>query len=385
MNSSVAVIIPAGGSGQRLGANIPKALVQLAGRTLIEHAVTNLSPIADQIVVATPAGYEEEFRSLLGDQITVVTGGENRSDSVKAALAVVHPETTYVLVHDAARALASTELAQRVIDALAANSPAVIPALAVVDTIKEVDADGYVIATVDRSALRAVQTPQGFDYQLLQRAHQSKLAHTDDAGAVEALGVRVKIIAGEERALKITTPIDLLLAEQYALANIDSSGLRVGIGTDAHAFSHDPTRVMSLAGLIWPGEIGVDGHSDGDVAAHAICDALLSAANIGDLGNNFGTDKPEYAGASGAQLLQETLTLITNAGFAINNVSVQIVGNRPKIGPRRAEAISALSRALGGATVSVSATTTDGLGFTGEGKGLSAVATVLLSSTATSR
>jgi 2-C-methyl-D-erythritol 4-phosphate cytidylyltransferase/2-C-methyl-D-erythritol 2,4-cyclodiphosphate synthase len=385
MNSSVAVIIPAGGSGQRLGANIPKALVQLAGRTLIEHAVTNLSPIADQIVVATPAGYEEEFRSLLGDQITVVTGGENRSDSVKAALAVVHPDTTYVLVHDAARALASTELAQRVIDALAANSPAVIPALAVVDTIKEVDADGYVIATVDRSALRAVQTPQGFDYQLLQRAHQSKLAHTDDAGAVEALGVRVKIIAGEERALKITTPIDLLLAEQYALANIDSSGLRVGIGTDAHVFSNDPTRVMSLAGLIWPGEIGVDGHSDGDVAAHAICDALLSAANIGDLGSNFGTDKPEYAGASGAQLLQETLTLITNAGFAINNVSVQIVGNRPKIGPRRAEAISALSRALGGATVSVSATTTDGLGFTGEGKGLSAVATVLLSSTATSR
>jgi 2-C-methyl-D-erythritol 2,4-cyclodiphosphate synthase len=154
--------------------------------------------------------------------------------------------------------------------------------------------------------------------------------------------------------------------------------IRVGIGTDAHAFSADSSRKLWLAGLLWDGEVGVDGHSDGDVAAHAICDALLSAANLGDLGSNFGVSDPKYAGASGSTLLSETLNKVKNAGFEIQNVAVQIVGNRPKIGPRRAEAIAALSKALAGSAVSVSATSTDGLGFTGEGKGLSAIATALM-------
>jgi 2-C-methyl-D-erythritol 4-phosphate cytidylyltransferase/2-C-methyl-D-erythritol 2,4-cyclodiphosphate synthase len=385
MNELIAVIIPAGGSGERLGANVPKALVRLAGKTLIEHAVAQMAPIATHIIVAAPAGYEETFAQLLGEGINVVTGGVSRSESVKAALAEVHPATRYVLVHDAARALAPTSLAVDVLDALRAGEHAVIPALQVGDTMKKIDSNGYVVATVDRSELRAVQTPQGFDYSMLIAAHQSGTDHTDDAGAVEALGVKVKTVTGVDRALKITTPIDLAIANKYAIHGVDERGIRVGIGTDAHAFSQDPERVMALAGLIWPGEIGVDGHSDGDVAAHAICDALLAAAQLGDLGSNFGTSRPEYAGASGAQLLNETLNLISAAGFAINNVAVQIVGNRPKIGPRRAEAIAALSAALGGAPVSVSATTTDGLGFTGEGKGISAIATALLSSTASSR
>lgn len=153
---------------------------------------------------------------------------------------------------------------------------------------------------------------------------------------------------------------------------------RTGIGVDAHAFSLERDRPMWLAGLHWPDEIGVDAHSDGDVAAHAICDALFGAAGLGDLGTNFGASRPEYAGASGTQLLAETLALVTKAGFSIANVSVQVIGNRPKLGSRRVEAIEALSQALGGADVSLTATTTDGLGFTGEGKGLAAIASALI-------
>ena len=377
MTDLVAVIIPAGGSGERLGAKIPKALVQLAGKTLIEHAVANMAPIANQIIVAAPAGFEEQFKDLLGSEVTVVTGGLTRTLSVKKALALVEKENEYILVHDAARSLASTDLAMRVIDSLRAGEKAVIPGMPVSDTIKRVDGDNYVTKTPTRSKLRSIQTPQGFTRKLLIKAHTSADDATDDAGLVEDRGVDVKVILGEERAMKITTMKDLAIAHNWLIPGADNQ-IRVGIGTDAHAFSHDSSRALWLAGLYWPEEVGVDGHSDGDVAAHAICDALLSAASLGDLGSNFGTSDPKYAGASGSQLLNETLSRVSAAGYSINNVSVQIVGNRPKIGPRRAEAIASLSKALGGVSVSVSATTTDGLGFTGAGLGLSAIATALL-------
>jgi len=210
----------------------------------------------------------------------------------------------------------------------------------------------------------------------LKRAHEASEDATDDAALVEAIGVKVKTIAGEARAMKVTNAEDIPLA--IALINPTSNDLRVGFGTDAHAFSADTYRELWLGALKWPGEVGVDGHSDGDVAAHAICDALFSAACLGDLGSNFGTSDPKYKGASGNQLLQETNRRIMGAGFEIKNVSVQIVCNRPKIGSRRIEMIQALSTALGGASVSVSATSTDGLGFTGEGKGIAAVATALV-------
>jgi len=373
----VAVIIPAGGSGERLGATIPKALVQLAGKSLIEHAVANMAPIANQIIVAAPAGFEAEFQNLLGSEVTVITGGTSRTLSVKNALAHVHKENDYILVHDAARALASTDLAMRIVDSLRAGERAVVPGLAVSDTIKRVDRDNYVTKTPTRAKLRAIQTPQGFTRKLLIKAHSSPDDVTDDAGLVEDRGVDVKVIAGEEGAFKITTMSDLIKAERALIPTADIE-MRVGIGTDTHAFSSNLARSLWLAGLFWPNEVGVDGHSDGDVAAHAICDALFSAAGLGDLGSNFGTSDPKYAGASGLQLLTECAERVSAAGFEINNVSVQIIGNRPKIGPRRAEAIYVLSLALGGAIVSVSATTTDGLGFTGEGRGISAIATALL-------
>jgi 2-C-methyl-D-erythritol 4-phosphate cytidylyltransferase / 2-C-methyl-D-erythritol 2,4-cyclodiphosphate synthase len=377
MINKTAAIIAGAGSGHRLGADLPKALVKLLNKTLVEHAVAALAPVAELIIVTAPAGFEDKFKELLGDQVTVITGGVLRSDSIRIALEKIPANYEFVLVHDAARAIASTELAKNIVSELVKGEQAVIPALDVVDTIKEVDAGGYVRSTPDRSTLRAVQTPQGFVKSVLAHAHSSAEDATDDAALVEAIGIKVKVISGEERALKITTKSDLTRAVQILLPNTEKE-IRVGIGTDAHAFSADSSRKLWLAGLLWDGEVGVDGHSDGDVAAHAICDALLSAANLGDLGSNFGVSDPKYAGASGATLLTETLNKVTNAGFEIQNVAVQIVGNRPKIGPRRAEAIAALSKALAGAAVSVSATSTDGLGFTGEGKGLSAIATALI-------
>jgi 2-C-methyl-D-erythritol 4-phosphate cytidylyltransferase/2-C-methyl-D-erythritol 2,4-cyclodiphosphate synthase len=375
-NPTSAAIIAGAGMGHRLGAQLPKALIQLDGVTLVERAFTTLSTVVDEIVITAPAGFEDQFRSIVGESAKVITGGVLRSDSVNLALNSLSPTVKNVLVHDAARALASSELAKKVLQELQSGEAAVIPALSVVDTIKEVDRDGYVRSTPDRSVLRAIQTPQGFNVEVLRRAHQASEDATDDAALVEALGVKVKTIAGEARAMKITNPEDLAIAVTYI--HDANAQLQVGVGTDAHAFSSDAARQLWLAGIHWPDVVGVDGHSDGDVAAHAICDALFSATGLGDLGSNFGVSEPEYAGASGVTLLKETLQRVTKAGFKINNVAVQIVCNKPKIGTRRNEAIEVLSNALGGAPVSVTATSTDGLGFTGEGKGISAIATVLV-------
>jgi len=369
----IAAIIAAAGSGERFGAPIPKALIHLGDKTLLGHAIANLAPVVDQIIITAPAGYEDQIKEIAGEEITVVTGGATRSESVSIGLAAVDPAADYVLVHDAARALASTAMASRVIQSLKSGEVGVIPGIAEVNTLKVINSDGYVIDSPDRSALRQVQTPQGFTYSVLKAAHESQQDATDDAVLVANAGYKILVIDGEEQALKITNPSDLAIAATF-LGN--PSSFRTGVGTDAHAFGEG--RQLWLAGLLWPGETGVDGHSDGDVAAHAICDALFAATGTGDLGSNFGTSRPEYAGASGTQLLQETLNIVTNAGYSISNVTVQIIGNRPRIGARRAEAIAAVSAALGGIPVSILATTTDGMGLTGEGKGIAAIATALV-------
>ena len=371
-----AAIIAGAGMGHRLGAEIPKALIQIQGITLLERAFTSLSKVVDEIVITAPEGYEEQFKAIVGQSAEVVTGGVLRSDSIRVALKALSPSVESVLIHDAARALASSALAARVLGELQSGQSAVIPVLKVIDTIKEIDRDGFVRATPDRSSLVAAQTPQGFNRQVLERAHSASDDATDDAALVEAIGVKVKTIEGEASAFKITTKEDI--GQALLLLSPSNRNFKVGLGVDAHAFSSDQNRKLWLAGLLWPEQIGVDGYSDGDVAAHAICDALFSAARLGDLGSNFGVDDPKYQGASGETLLKEAFGKITSAGYEIGNVSVQIVCNKPKIGPRRAEAIKALSKALGGAEVSVSATSTDGLGFTGQGLGISALATALL-------
>ncbi|WP_259363358.1 2-C-methyl-D-erythritol 4-phosphate cytidylyltransferase [Microbacterium esteraromaticum] len=379
-----AVIIVAAGSGTRLGAAAPKAFVELAGRTLLRHALEGVHAAgAMQVIAVVPAGLEQEAEAELRaaapadrDPGTVVVGGATRQQSVAAGLDALGDDVRIVLVHDAARALTPPAQIAAVASAVTGDA-GVIPALPVVDTLKRVDGD-LVTGPVDRSVLAAAQTPQGFPRTALQGAYVAALAsgeeHTDDAALFAAAGGVVRRIAGSERAFKITTLADLerarmLLADRPALP-------RIGVGTDVHAFGGEGT--LWLAGLEWPGEQPLSGHSDGDAVAHAIVDALLGAAGLGDIGEHFGTAHPEYAGAHADVFLGRTAELLAEAGFAIGNVSVQFQGNRPRFSARRAEAEQALSSALGGAPVTVSATTTDGLGFPGRGEGIAVTAVALV-------
>ncbi|MDH6237859.1 2-C-methyl-D-erythritol 4-phosphate cytidylyltransferase [Cryobacterium sp. CG_9.6] len=384
----VAVIVVAAGSGARLGHSEPKAFVHLQGRTLLEHALHGIFGMAEpaQVIVVVPEDRIGAANAIVRassaspaarGSVTVVAGGSTRQQSVSRGLAVLGSQIEIVLVHDAARALTPSDLCDRVVTAVRATGDGVIPGLAVVDTIKRVDASAVILGTVDRAELSAVQTPQGFVRAILVAAHDTSVHEaTDDAALVAATGHPVRVIEGSPLAFKITTPVDLERAESVlnpAPGNVVLP--RIGTGLDVHAFSDSAE--LWLAGLHWPGERGLSGHSDGDVAVHAVCDALLGAAGLGDIGGIFGTSDARFAGAHGDVFLTETLRLVTEAGFAVSNVSLQIIGNRPRFAPRRAEAEALLGRLIH-APVNIAATTTDTLGFTGRGEGIAATATALL-------
>lgn len=389
-----AIIIVAAGSGQRLGAERPKAFVAVAGRSILEHCLDGVFGMheAAQVIVVAPAALVPEAEEIAfraagaaHDYVSVVSGGATRQESVHAGLGLLLDSVQTVLVHDAARALATSDHLERVAMLVEQTSGGVVPGLAVADTIKSVDADNAITGTVDRSALRAVQTPQGFPREQLLTAYAAGGDdHTDDAALCAAHGFASIVVEGDPLAFKITTPWDLqraerLLAERAAAtATAPASAtpaLRSGLGIDVHAFDDD--QPLWLAGLNWPGEPGLSGHSDGDAVAHAIVDAVLSAAGLGDIGGMFGTDDPRFDGAHGSVFLEAAVERVREAGYRIESVTAQIVGNRPRFSPRRAEAEELLT-ALVGAPVSLSATTTDGLGFTGRGEGVAAIATALL-------
>ena len=214
-------IIPAAGSGDRLGQSVPKSLVVINGKTLIQRAVESILPHVDEVIIAAPKDFELEISGLFSDnkKIKVISGGEVRSKSVAAALSQVNENADYILVHDAARCFATQAQTMRVIDALLAGDHAVVPGIEVVDTIKVIDANNFAEMTPVRSTLRAVQTPQGFSAQILHRAHQSGNDATDDAALVEALGIAVRVVPGEPNAHKITTPADLEWAKRLAETN----------------------------------------------------------------------------------------------------------------------------------------------------------------------
>ncbi|WP_404433960.1 2-C-methyl-D-erythritol 4-phosphate cytidylyltransferase [Microbacterium lacus] len=384
----VAVIVVAAGSGTRLRARAPKAFVAVGAESMLCHALHGIAAVSSenplQTVIVVPPGYEDaaldDARAALPsseDLVSVTPGGATRQESVAAGLARIAPQVEIVLVHDAARALTPPEVYARVIAAVKGGAAGVVPVVPVVDTIKRVEA-GRVVAAVDRSVLSAAQTPQGFDRAVLDAAYaEASDDFTDDAALVAAAGHDVVAVEGDPMAFKITTPADLDRAHALVAPRerVSPPTSRVGIGTDVHAFGGEGS--LWLAGLEWPGEQALSGHSDGDAIAHAIVDALLAAAGLGDIGTHFGTDHPEYAGAHAGVFLERTREILAEAGWRVGNVSVQVQANRPRFAARRTEAEAVLSAAVG-APVSLSATTTDGLGFAGAGEGVAAFAIAMV-------
>jgi 2-C-methyl-D-erythritol 4-phosphate cytidylyltransferase/2-C-methyl-D-erythritol 2,4-cyclodiphosphate synthase len=389
-SATVGVIVVAAGSGSRLGAELPKAFVALGGSSIVQRALESVFGMTEaaQVVVVVPVAQvalaQDQVRTVAGAAVeyaSVVAGGATRQSSVAAGLAALWPDVGVVLVHDAARPFTPTALFEAVVARVRASGQGVIPGLPVSDTLKRTD-DDVALETVDRSVLSAIQTPQGFPRVELTAAYAAATQnYTDDAAVFAAAGHTVRVIQGDALAFKITTPWDLrraqALVSETRVAGSLGGEFRSGIGIDIHAY--DESVPLWLGGLHWPDEPGLAGHSDGDALSHAICDALLSAAGLGDLGSRFGTSDPRFANAHGEVFLQATLELVAGAGFAIQNVAVQVIGNRPRLAARRVEIEKHLSDVVG-APVSLAATTSDGLGFTGAGEGLAAIATALLSS-----
>lgn len=361
-----AIVIVAAGRGERLGKDEPKAFVEVAGKTILEHSLINTPADFEQLVIVVPNGYQAKAESIAAKLNLVaefVVGGQTRQDSVANGLQRV--KSQFVLIHDSARCFTPVAVFERVLAELKAGSEAVLPVVAVSDSIKKISGN-KVLENVDREQLAAAQTPQGFVTEVLVAAiANSASSYTDDAAAVLAMGKQVFTVMGDRSSLKITHPSDI------AESNL------VGIGVDSHAFSDSGELVLGTLKI--PQLPALEGHSDGDALSHAIVDSLLSAAGLGDIGSIFGVDDKQYQGASGEVFLKATLDLLAEKGFSVVNIAAQIIADRPKISPIRKQLESTLSELIK-APVSVIATTTDGLGFLADGRGIAAVSTALIRS-----
>ncbi len=380
---SCSVLIVAGGSGQRFGAGRPKQYHALAGRAVLRHTVEAFlrhPAIGAVRVVIHPAHRDLYDAAIAGLPLPApISGGATRQESVRNGLeALAGSAPDFVLIHDAARPLIDATTIQGVIDALA-EWPGAIAAVPVTDTLKRSNG-GVVGATVDRGGLWRAQTPQGFRYPAILAAHHAArgLDLTDDAAVAEHAGLAVALVAGMEENFKVTTQDDLARAESILARRLDD--IRTGSGFDVHRFTAGDA--VMLCGVRVPHTHGLEGHSDADVGLHALTDALLGAIGDGDIGSHFPPTDPQWRGADSAAFLRHAVALVRARGGRIAHVDVTVICERPKVGPHRDAMVARVAELLGigGDRVSVKATTTERLGFTGRGEGIAAqaVATVRL-------
>ena len=379
----VSAIVAAGGRGLRLGADRPKQFLEIAGRSILETSVAALAASGriDEIIVALPGDHLTTATSgwqPISTPITFVAGGARRQDSVANAFAKSSPAADVVVIHDAARPFVTRDVIARTIDA-AGTHGAAIAAIGVRDTVKqagEAAADGSrpIGATIPRDTIFLAQTPQAFRRHVLARALDEGRAidATDEAMLVERLGLPVHVVDGDPRNIKITTADDL------ANARASQGIMRIGNGYDLHKLVAG--RPLILAGVNIPFELGLSGHSDADIVCHAVTDAVLGAANAGDIGRMFPDTDPRWKGADSIALLKGAVERVHAAGYRVSNVDVTVIAQKPKLLPYLDQMRGNLAAALGVGVdaVSVKGKTNEGVDSMGRGESMAAHAVALL-------
>jgi len=384
----IAAVLVAAGRGERAGQSVegPKQYRKIGGLPVIAHTLSAFTshPQVDMVVVAIHPDDQDLFetaREGIGGDIRIVHGGTTRQDSVRCALkALADSAPDIVLIHDAVRPFVDHALVSRVI-AVAAEGHGALPALAVSDTLKRGAQGNMVEGTVPRDGLHAAQTPQGFPYQSIAKAHDmaakdGRSDFTDDAAIAEWAGVPVEIIEGSPDNVKLTWARDIALADQRLRAGYASfPDVRTGNGYDVHCFGEGDH--VTLCGIKIPFDKGLSGHSDADVGLHALTDALLATKGLGDIGTHFPPSEPQWKGAASRIFVEHAVKLVRERGGRIANVDVTLISEAPKVGQHRAAMTEALCDMLGVAAdrVSIKATTNEKLGFIGRREGIAAIAT----------
>ncbi len=372
---------------------LPKQFLELAGEPILVRTLTRVLGVdgVAQVVIALPGAHLARVKSLLGARrwsvpVDCVRGGPNRQESVRRALAHARPDAGLILVHDAVRPLCDPGLMNRVLDAARATGAAV-PVIPATETIQRVSRRGRILSTPPREELYAVQTPQCFGADILRssldRAHKAGFQGTDESSIVRWAGHAVTVVPGAENNIKITRPADLQLAElmlkgSSASTERGSAMHRVGQGIDYHRLVEG--RRLILGGVSVPFEKGLEGHSDADVLTHAVCDALLGAAAMGDLGQHFPDTDPAHRDRPSLEFLDEIRVKLLQAGYTVRNIDAVLIAQRPKIAPFVPEMRRRIAESLGvqQEQVSVKATTTEGMNAEGRGEGISAQAVALI-------
>ena len=378
----VTAIIAAGGRGLRFGGARPKQLLALDGRTLLERSVEAFlaHPSIDEVVVALPPDIAQDPPQYLrgaAKPLRLVVGGARRQDSVSNAFAAAAAASDLFLIHDAARPFVSAELIGRTIEAAAAHGAA-IAAIEVSDTVKRVRDDRVITETIPRETIFLAQTPQGFRRDVLAAAvalGQSGVEATDEAALAERAGYAVHIVAGEANNVKITTAEDLDAARR---STRPARTGRAGLGYDLHRLV--PGRPLILGGVTIPSERGALGHSDADVVCHAVTDAILGAAALGDIGLHFPDSDPRWKDARSLDLLRQTVSMAVERGFEVGNVDVTVILELPKLGGHIGQIRRSLATVLGIETdrISVKAKTNEGVDAIGRGEAIAAHAIALV-------